>query len=165
MATTNHSLPSDSDFARLEGELFSRIDRHHRRQVVRHRLVAAAIAVAIAGAGVAAGTIANPTQESKYAYCYGSANTTSQPVTTILSVHAGLQGSNNSLKPSTAKLARAVMQCSTLWSSGVFGAGNSASVPRLQACLRDDLVIAVFPRKESDGTAARFCENLGLSAP
>jgi hypothetical protein len=165
MVTTNHSLPSDTDFARLEGELFARVGRRHRRQVLRHRLVAAAAAVAIAGASIAAGTIANPTREAKFAYCYAAASTASQSQTTILSVKSGLEGANDSLKPSAAKVKSAVTLCGGLWSAGVFGDTSAGKMPRLQPCLRDDLVIAVFPRKNSDGSAARFCENLGMSAP
>jgi hypothetical protein len=165
MVTTNHSLPSDTDFSRLEGELFSRIERQHRGQVFRHRLVAVAAAVAIAGASIAAGTIASPSQETKFAYCFASASTASQSQTTILSVKSGLDGTNGSLKPSAAKVRRAVTQCDGLWSAGVFGAASVGKTPKLQPCLRDDLVIAVFPRKGSNGTAEKFCENLGMSAP
>jgi hypothetical protein len=164
MSTTNHSLPSDSDFARLEGELFARIDRRHRRQVLRHRLAAVAIVAVLAGAGIAAGTVANPSQESWAAYCYGSANTSSQVVSTVLSNRPKTDGANESARPPATKVARAVGQCGVLWRSGVFGPASSAA-PKLQACLRDDLVIAVFPRKSTTGSIQNFCQNLGLSAP
>ena len=162
MVTTNHSLPSEADFARLEGELFARIGRKHRSQVLRHRLAAAALVVAVAGAGVAAGTIANPTQETRFAYCYAADSTNSQSQQTILSVRSGLDGA---IRPSAAKVARAVTLCGGLWTAGVFGTAPANSAPHLQACLRDDLVIAVFPRTHATGSASRFCENLGMSAP
>ena len=162
MATTNHSLPSEEEFARIEGELFTRIGRRHRRQVLRHRLAAVAVVIVAAGAGVAAGTVANPTQESQYAYCYSSDSTTSHDQTAILSVRSVR---DSALRPSAAKVARAVSLCDGLWTAGVFSPSPLVTAPKLQACLRDDLTIAVFPRNGSGSSAADFCNSLGLSAP
>jgi hypothetical protein len=156
MVTTNHSLPSESDFARLEGELFARIDRKHRGQVLRHRLAAATIVVAVAGAGVAAGTVANPTQEHAFANCYASASTSS----TMHQADFALK--DEYTRPTRTDEARAIAQCGSLWDAGVYG---NPSRPRLQACLADNLVISVFPRGNRSGSATAFCENLGMSAP
>jgi hypothetical protein len=156
MVTTNHSLPSEADFARLEGELFARIGRKHRGQVLRHRLAAAAIVVAVAGAGVAAGTVANPTEEHTFANCYAAASTSSALIPTQFAKN------NYYIQPSSANVARAVRQCGALWDAGLYG---SASQPRLQACLADNLVLAVFPRTKAEGSVAEFCEKLGMSAP
>lgn len=157
MVTTNHSLPSEADFARLEGELFARIDRKHRGQVLRHRLAAAAVVVAVAGAGIAAGTVANPTQERIFADCYASASTSSTMHQTAFAKK------QYAAHPSAESIASAVDQCGSLWSSGVFGAPTTTE--KLQPCLGNNLVIAVFPREHPTGTVARFCENLGMSAP
>lgn len=156
MVTTNHSLPSEADFARLEGELFTRIDRKHRAQVLRHRLAAVAIVAVVAGAGVAAGTVANPTQQNWNADCYSAASATADMTATSLSVKE--IGS----KPSAASVTSAVAQCAALWQAGLFGA---KSTPPLQACLGDNLVVAVFPRSDAGGSVASFCENLGMSKP
>ncbi|HEX4443617.1 MAG TPA: hypothetical protein VHZ81_08615 [Galbitalea sp.] len=156
MVTTNHSLPSEAEFARLEGELFARIGRKHRSQVLRHRLAAAVVVAAVAGAGVAAGTVANPTQERTFADCYASASTAS-------AMHQTQYAKKQYyVHPSTANVARAVQQCAALWDAGVYG---GATTPQLQACLADNLIIAVFPRESRTGSVSEFCENLGMSAP
>ena len=157
MVTTNHSLPSEADFARLEGELFARIGRRHRGQVLRHRLAAVAVVIAVAGAGVAAGTVANPTQERIVADCYSSASTSSAMVP------AAFAQKQHSAHPSRAVVASAVDQCGALWQAGVVG--KSTTPPKLQACLADNLVIAVFPRRNAVGSVSQFCESRGMSAP
>jgi hypothetical protein len=164
MATTNHSLPSESDFARLEGELFTRIDRRHRGQIVLHRLIVSAAVLVLAGAGVAAGTTASPTQQTTVAYCHAKASASSEVASTALSLDA-LAKQNGSLRPSSAKIARAVAQCGGVWRAGVFTTVSTKSVPKLQPCLRDDLVISVFPRKHLGGNPEAFCEQFGMSAP
>jgi hypothetical protein len=160
---TNSQPPNDADFARMEGELFDRITVRHRRQVVRHRLLAAAALVVVAGAGVAAGTIANPSQQRDTASCYGGDSLTSQ-----VSQGAASNNTDFSVKtgvpPSAAKVARVVSMCGNLWEAGRFGSPQTTA-PKLQACLQDNLVIAVFPKKNASESADAFCTKLGLSAP
>ena len=163
MATTSH-LPTPAEFERLEGELFKRINVHHRRQVLRHRLVAAAAIVVLAGAGVAAGTVANPSQQRNLAYCYSGDSLSSQSAQNVLSNNFDPKSKPNA-RPSAAKVARAVALCDTVWEAGVFGS-PATKAPKLQACLRDNLIVSVFPKKKNDsGSADDFCGNLGLSAP
>ena len=161
------NLPSGADFERLEGELFARIGLRHRRQVLRHRLVAAAIVVTLAGAGVAAGTIANPSQQVNLAYCYGGTSPGS-PVTQGVLPSNGIFTSRPGSRISPARVARALALCEGSWKSGIFStSGGNAPfpVPRLQVCLRDDLIVSVFPKKNAQESANAFCNSLGLSAP
>jgi hypothetical protein len=160
-------LPSTDDFARLEGELFARITKRHRRQVLRHRLVAAAAVLVIAGAGVAAGTIANPSQQVNLAYCYGGATPSSQVAQGMLPNNGAFRSKPGS-KPSAARIANALALCEGAWKSGIFNKTSRPGpfpVPRLQVCLRDDLIVSVFPKKNGSESAEAFCSNLGLSAP
>lgn len=158
-----NSLPSDAEFSRIENELFERITVRHRRQVVRHRLVAAAAIVVLAGAGVAAGTIANPSQQRNLAVCYSADSISSQSAQSMLPNNLDLK-SKSGTRPSAAKIARAVVLCVSVWQDGVFGSPTT-SPPKLQACLQDNLQIAVFPRKNRSESANEFCSSLGLSAP
>jgi hypothetical protein len=161
------NLPSSAEFERLEGELFARIGLSHRRQVLRHRLVAAAIVLTFAGAGVAAGTIANPSQQANLAYCYGG-TTPGSPVTQGVLPSNGVFQPRSGSKTSPARVARALALCEGSWKSGIFSKGNGNPpfpVPRLQVCLRDDLIVSVFPKKNAQQSANAFCNNLGLSAP
>jgi hypothetical protein len=160
---TNSQLPNDSDFARIESELFARITVHHRRQVVRHRLVAAAALVVLAGAGVAAGTVANPNQQRNTASCYGG-DTLSSRVSQVAASNGTDVGVNAGVPPSAAMVARVVSMCGNLWDAGTFGSPEPTT-PKLQACLQDNLVIAVFPKKNASVSADAFCTRLGLSAP
>jgi hypothetical protein len=163
MATSSH-LPSSVDFERMETELFQRITVRHRRQILRHRLVAAAAIVFLAGAGVAAGTVANPSQQRNLAYCYSSDSLSSRSAQNVLSNNFDPKSKPNA-RPSAAKIARAVALCDTVWEAGVFGS-SVTKAPRLQACLRDNLIVSVFPKKKSDPESADdFCGKLGLSAP
>ncbi|MEJ1230806.1 MAG: hypothetical protein WDM88_09710 [Galbitalea sp.] len=157
--------PSESDFARVENELFSRIDRRHRRRVLRHRLVAAAVALGLAGAGVAAGTIANQTQQSRFAYCYAADSVSSRSIQSVIPTLTISQSTTTGVRPSATRIALAVRICHGAWTVGVFSAGAGKKIPALQPCLRDDLVIAVFPRRNEGLSAAAFCDELGLTAP
>jgi hypothetical protein len=160
-------LPNPDEFARLEGGLFDRIDLRHRRQVRRHRIVAAVAILVVAGAGVAAGTIASPAQQSKFAYCYSGSETSSHVV------ELGLPNNKDfDSKPGTtataAQVANAVSLCKSAWSSGVFNTSSQSGpfpVPKLQVCLRDDLIVSVFRKPKATVSAEAFCNNLGLSAP
>ncbi len=163
----NSSAPSPSDFARIEGDLFERITVRHRRQVLRHRLVAVAAVLVVAGAGVAAGTIANPTQQSKFAYCYQGSTTNSRVAELGFPTNRGF-----AVKPGTAanpkQVANALFLCEGAWRNGIFdttGATGPFPVPRLQVCLRDDLIVSVFRKPNASQSADAFCSNLGLSAP
>jgi len=161
----NSDLPSSADFARIESQLFDGIDVRYRRQVLRHRLVATAAILVLAGAGVAAGTVANTHEQTNVAYCYGGTSTSAQqsqlelPTNKDFSTKAGT-------KTTTAQVSNAVALCASLWRQGVFSTspGGSSAVPALQACLRDDLVVSIF-RKVRSENADTFCNNLGLSAP
>jgi hypothetical protein len=162
MVTSSH-LPSSSDFDRMENELFQRITVRHRRQVLRHRLVVAAAVVILGGAGVAAGTVANPSQQRDLAYCYSGDSLSSQSAQNMLSNNFDPK-SEPDVRPSAAKVARAVALCGGVWEAGVFGPAV-AKPPKLQACLQDNLIVAVFPKKDSSEPAEEFCGDLGLSAP
>ena len=157
------SVPTPADFARIEGELFERITVRHRRRVLRHRLVAVATVLVLAGAGVAAGTIANPTQQSKFAYCYDGATMTARVAQVVIPTdpHSG------TVDP-TAQVANALLVCKSIWRGGVFSKGNGTGpfpVPKLQVCLRDDLIVSIFRKPTAGQSAEAFCNNLGLSAP
>ena len=159
--------PSADDFVRLEGTLFERIAVRHRRQVLRHRLIATAAVLVVAGAGVAAGTVANPHQQSNLAYCYSGPNTSSQVSQTLLPNNGAFRLTSGS-KPTAARIARAVQLCEGAWTAGIFnktGASGPFPVPKLQVCLRDDLIVSVFRKTNSGQSATAFCEGLGQSAP
>jgi hypothetical protein len=163
----NSDLPGPTDFARIENQLFTRIGANHRRQVVRHRLIAAAVVIALAGAGVAAGTTATGTQQGRFAYCYGGPTTHSQLAQLILNDQSD-KGSNPAAGSTRAREANVLAICAGAWRNGVFNKASASgpfAVPRLQACVRDDLAVSVFRRGDSTRSAAAFCENLGLSAP
>jgi hypothetical protein len=158
-----HLLPSDADFVRIEDALLDRVTVRHHRQVVRHRLVAVAVVVVLAGAGVAAGTVANNSQQLNLAYCYGADSAGSKSTQAVLP-NNGEEQARAGVRPDAAKVATAVAGCTQIWESGYFGS-SSSKVPKLQPCLQDNLTIAVFPRKNASESADAFCDNLGLSAP
>jgi hypothetical protein len=134
MAMTNHLLPDEKDFARMETDLFGRLERGHTRQVRRHRLVAAASIALLSVGGVAGVTQANNVVVNRAAYCYSAADTGSASV-------------QSEFAPAAADLT-----------------GSGSTVPPLQACIRNDQVVAVFPNRDAT-SADQFCENLGMSAP
>jgi hypothetical protein len=162
MATTNQLLPDEKEFSRMEAELFGRLEHSHTRQVRRHRLVAAAAVVLLAGGGVAGVTEANQVAVSRVAYCYSAANTKSQQaMVQYIDTHAHSGDfSDDDVRVMSAGLA--VSGCSAIWATGVFGSTTMA--PPLQACVRNDQVIAVFP-KDGATPVGEFCDNLGMSAP
>jgi hypothetical protein len=168
MAITDHQLPDAEEFARMEEELFGRLERSHTRQVRRHRLVAAASIVLLAGGGVAAVQVANSTAVSHSAYCYATADAGSQSAQVALPVdEVKVNGSSLQHAGISAAANLAVQHCLIVWNSGYFDAGSTSgqtSDPKLQACVRNDQVIAVFP-KTLGGSADQFCANLGMSAP
>jgi hypothetical protein len=159
MSEINHTLPDEQEFARMEGELFWRLERSHTRKLRRHRLVLAASVVALSAAGVAGVTQANSTAVNHAAYCYASASTGSKSIQAQFAPQANnLTGTAQRVR--SAQLA--VASCGVAWTTGVLGSG--AGIPPLQACIRNDQVVAVFPKAGAD-SAAGFCENLGMSAP
>jgi hypothetical protein len=165
--TVKSGTPNADDFARIEAQLFERIAARHRRQVLRHRLVAVAAVLVVAGAGVAAGSIASPNQQSNLAYCYGGSSTSSQVAQALLPSNGAFRLVAGS-KPSAARIARALQLCEGSWQSGLFSKSSASGpfrVPRLQVCLRDDLIVSVFPKKNATESAKTFCESLGQSAP
>jgi hypothetical protein len=167
MVDRESGLPSSDDFIRLEGEVFERISTRHRRQVLRHRLVAVAAVIVIAGAGVAAGTIANPTQQSKFAYCYQGSTTNSRVAQLGFPTNRGYATRpGSSVNPE--QVANALFLCEGAWQNGIFDSTGDTGpfpVPRLQVCLRDDLIVSVFRKSNAAESAETFCNNLGLSAP
>ncbi len=152
----------------MEDELFGRLERSHTRQVRRHRLVAAASIVLLAGGGVAAVQVANNTAVSYSAYCYATANADAQSTQVTLPVdEVKVDGSSLRHAGVSAVVNLAVRHCLVLWQGGFFDAGSTSGQttdPKLQACVRNDQVIAVFP-KAIGGSADDFCTNLGMSAP
>jgi hypothetical protein len=161
----NSDLPSAADFTRLEGELFERIALRHRRRVLRHRVVVAGAVLVLASAGIAAGTISNPTQQSRLAYCYGGSTTSSRATQLVI---------NDSAKPGSttagitrARVANALTTCEAAWRGGVFSTSTTSpfAVPTLQVCVRNDLALAVLRKDNTTESADAFCNRLGLSAP
>jgi hypothetical protein len=169
MAITSHSLPGEEDFARMEASLFVRLERSHTRQVRRHRLVAAASVVLLAGAGIASVTQANGLVVSNAAYCYAAASTSSRSVQVEApDVHMG-GGKIAAAKSRAGSVIVAERHCLDAWEVGIFAASSGSSpqvitVPVLQSCIRNDLVVAVFP-KDSGESADQFCNDLGMNAP
>jgi hypothetical protein len=160
-------LPSAAEFAHIESQLFDRIANLHRRQVVRHRLVAAAAVLVVAGAGIAAGTVANPTQQSKFANCYEGDNTNSQLAQVAFPTNRGYV-SKHETRPSAAQISNALFLCKSVWSGGGFSSGSDSgrfAVPALQVCLQDNLVVSIFRKTETGEGADAFCGRLGMSAP
>jgi hypothetical protein len=157
MAEIHKVLPSDEDFARMEGELFTRLERGHSRRIHRHRLVlVAAAALVVAGGSVAAGTVANPAAQTHLSYCYHGSDTSSAYSTTLMS-------DGQKRLPRSTSVAEALASCGSEWRQGFLG---PKSDPKIQACLEDNLLVAVFPRKPGDNSsAAQFCDDLGMSAP
>lgn len=165
--TTTSDFPSADDFDRMEAELFERITVRHRRQARRHRVVATVAVLVVAGAGVAAGTIANPTQQSNFAYCYEGTSPSSHLAQVAFPSDHGYVAKPET--PASAKrIASAVFLCEGLWRGGILGGGSgtgSSPVPKLQVCLRDDLIVSVFRKPIGGETPAAFCDSLGLTAP
>jgi hypothetical protein len=161
MATTNHLLPDEKEFARMEAELFGRLAHSHTRQVRRHRLVAAAAVVLLAGGGVAGVTESNQVSVTSAVYCYSAANTSSSVSTGQYGGALGQDDLSGGTERAKAA-ALAVVSCQAIWTTGVLGAG--ATAPPLQACVRNDQVIAVFPKNDAT-PAGEFCDDLGMSAP
>ena len=162
MAITSHKLPSAGDFARMEGELFTRLERSHTRRVRRHRLVAAAAAVlVVSGGSIAAGTVANPVAQSNLTSCYQGSDASSQ-VKSVAPISSQSTGGNQG--PSdTARIDDAVQACTLVWQSG--GLGAKVEHPLLQACIQDNLLVAVFRKSDDSVSASEFCDDLGMSAP
>jgi hypothetical protein len=160
-------LPSAKDFARIETDLFARINVRYRRQVVRHRLVAVAAVLVLAGAGVAAGTAVNTTKQSQFAYCFDGSTTGARVAQLALPTNS-TPALDTSAGATKARADRALFICKAAWSGGVFSSSSSSGpfpVPRLQVCIRDDLSVAVFRKPDSNVSADTFCDNLGLTAP
>jgi hypothetical protein len=159
MAITPSMLPSEEDFARIEAKLFGRLERSHTRQVRRHRFVAAAAVVAVAGAGLAAAAITDGLTAQHVAYCYSSASTAGTPVT-VQAPDAAPTSDGGSASAVPVALAN----CAAAWQSGALSPSSTPSSPTLQACVRNDQLIAVFPRTSAESLDA-FCTGLGLTAP
>jgi hypothetical protein len=124
--------------------------------------VAAAAVVLLAGGGVAGVTEANQAVVSRAAYCYSGSDTKSQYVQGQYSGHGALSNDSSSPDVRARVVALAVQSCAAVWTTGVLGAGTTA--PPLQACVRNDQVIAVFPKNDAT-PAGEFCDDLGMSAP
>ena len=164
---TSPDFPSADDFIRLEDQLFHRISARHRRQILRHRLVVAAAMLAIAGAGVAAGTIANPSQQSMFANCYQGSTTNSRLAQVAFPTNRGY-ATTPATSASPQQISNALFLCRTLWRDGAFSGSSKPGpfpVPKLQVCLRDDLIISVFRKTNTSESPDAVCDRLGLSAP
>jgi hypothetical protein len=154
----------------MEASLFTRLERSHSRQVRRHRLVAAASVVVLAGAGVASVTQANTVVVSNAAYCYSADSSGARAVQVEAPDVHFLKGGNIPGAKSRVHAANVALdQCNALWAGGFFAPSGSASgqvitVPVLQSCIRNDLVVAVFP-ENSAATPDQFCNDLGMNAP
>jgi hypothetical protein len=170
MAVTSHTLPDEEDFARMEASLFTRLERSHTRQVRRHRLVAAASVVLLAGAGIASATQANGVVVSNAAYCYASDSSSARTVQVEApDVHFLKGGTIPGAKSRVHAAAVALDQCGALWDGGFFAppgpaSGQVITIPQLQACVRNDLVIAVLPKYSAE-SADGFCTDVGMNAP
>ena len=169
MSTAHHLLPDAAEFARMETELFSRLERSHTRQVRRHRLVAVGAVVLLAGGGVAGVTVANTTSQTHLAYCYSGADTSSRNIGVLAAIDEGEKGGSAATQTVAARIANATARCGAIWEAGMFSAPNSNpapnTIPLLQPCIRNDQVIAIFPKVIADETATLFCGDLGMSAP
>lgn len=169
MSTAHHLLPDAGEFARMETELFSRLERGYTRQVRRHRIVAAGAIVLLAGGGVAGVTVANTPSQSWLAYCYATADTGAQTVAVSSANVEGEHGAPAVTQKLGDRIANAVSRCGAVWEAGVFSPTTSSSVthsiPLLQPCIRNDQIIAIFAKGSADETAALFCGDLGMSAP
>lgn len=169
MSTAHHVLPDEADFARMESDLFVRLEHAHARQVRRHRLGAVGVVVVLAGSSVAAATVASAPAQSNLAYCYSAAATGSTNTQVATADILGTMASRTGNADQSLRIANALARCGQAWQAGVFAAPSVHSVrhaiPTLQPCIRNDQVIAIFPRKTVTTSAAAFCDALGMSAP
>jgi hypothetical protein len=171
MVTTPLTLPGADEFARMEHELFTRLERSHTRKVRKHRLIAGVAAIALASGGVAAVTVATQSIQDYSAYCYSLPDTGAPSVQLTSPSDTIVDGKAASKVPLPARFADGVAGCQAAWSQGFFARGDQNAtgkvfdIPELQACLRDDLAIAVFPKKDAAESAADFCSALGMSPP
>jgi hypothetical protein len=156
-------VPNEHDFVRIEEQLFTRIGERYRRQVVRHRLIGAGVLVLIAGAGVAGGTVASAKQQRDSASCYRGDSLSSNSVQADGAGNID-DGAKVGTRPTPAKIEHVVLLCESDWEGGVLGK-PTPTPPKLQACLQNNLVIAVFPKRDESLRADTFCNNLGLTAP
>jgi hypothetical protein len=164
-------LPSQEDFARMERRLLESVAASEKKRTFRMRLFTGCAAVLLVGASAAAwvtetapahvaATAAQPTM----AYCYEGAGNSSPRVRVDTP-------KDRPQDPSVL----AVQLCAAKWSEGAIGnqetttaadSGGKDPVPELQACVRPDRVIAVFPRAPGDQVSAKaFCTRNGMVPP
>ncbi|MDQ1563804.1 MAG: hypothetical protein QOI14_755, partial [Actinomycetota bacterium] len=99
---------------------------------------------------------------SRAVYCYAGSDTNSKHSQGENSSFDALSNEASSPNVRAKAVALAVESCAAIWTTGLLGSTTTA--PPLRACVRNDQVIAVFPK--NDATAAgEFCDNLGMSAP
>jgi hypothetical protein len=169
MSTAHHVLPDEAEFARMESELFTRLEHGHARQVRRHRLGAVGVVLVLAGTSIAAVTVASVPAQTNLAYCYSAPSTSSSSNQVATADFAGTSGRATGAASQVHRIANALARCGQAWQTGVFAAPsvNSVrhSIPTLQACIRNDQVIAIFPKKNAATPAAAFCDAVGMSAP
>ena len=166
-ATTGH-IPSEAEFAALEGAILDRaakVDRNRRRRNVG---IGAAVAAAAVLTGTGAVLLANTEMRELTTYCYGSADLGS--LHTQVGTPTEIRDDSGRAIP--AAVADAVDKCAAVWRIGFFAHdgvpvddGRVYDVPDLQLCVRPDGVSAVLPRGDDTGTDSAFCSGLGLSAP
>lgn len=172
--------PDSAVFDRIEHTLFDRIEGSQRARGARHRLVAAASAVVLLGAGGAAWVaLATPQLRATSTYCYAAADT-SAPFTQVGSPGDSFddQGNATPVPYPADRFAAALDNCAAVWGVGFFEGsfnGDAAdnyssesyssesegqvddaderSVPNLTVCVRPDQVPAVFPRYAEPATS------------
>lgn len=114
--------PDITVFDRIENTLFDRIAGSERARGARHRLIAAASAVVLLGAGGAAWVaLASPQLRATSTYCYAAADT-SAPFTQVGSPSESFDDSGTATPvPYPAdRFAAALDNCAAVWNVGFF---------------------------------------------
>ncbi|HEU5222196.1 MAG TPA: hypothetical protein VFU07_00755 [Candidatus Lumbricidophila sp.] len=156
MNTDTPTWPTQRDLVRVHHRTTQRIHAETKRRAhVVTASVAGAILVSIGATAGAIVVIANQDAIKHSTYCYSADSTAS----------ASVQAVNNN----TLSAAHATEVCALFWINGSLTWGESHqpdpavnhAVPALEACLRPDEIIGVFPRQDNQASAG-YCEHLGL---
>ena len=158
------TLPAGSD-QRIADLLDEGMDRHVRGQRRRRRgvAIAAAAAVVASAGGFAWVTVANQSLQTRSAYCYSAANTSSRYTQVGMADEmVGPDGVSKQVATRSDRIANALDMCASAWRAGILG---TKTVPTLVACIRTDNVPAIFPKDEFDlRSDVAFCDDLSLAA-
>ena len=167
----------------MERRLFESISASDKKSTLHRRLLAGSAAVLLIGGSAAAwATQTVPTTVSATearpvtAYCYATASTSSHyQQVDVSAASQGATGRPRQQKSSFDPSALATQRCASLWTDGALGQEQNGAVadtgskdpePSLQACVRRDQAIAVFPRAPGNQTPAKeFCVGFGMAAP